>query len=353
MKVIINEYFLGKKGRGALEPPAQDVDWEFRCPGVCCGTETVTAIKGIIKAVNFPSESLSLCGKGSMHGTTTPPRAQHIPHQQPGRDEPGLRGGGRLPSQISPAPRGTSNWNPGAAREAAAPSPVLLGARFGAVDLGPFRGFGTGRSRGVGAVLVFWDGRGPGAALFALLSAGLPLDMVNDRNKRGIHTVRGRLGSPRTPMIAFNSVIVTCLARSTAWATCCWCCGDRGARSATGHPPDMVPPLLGPIFPDFFALFWLQQPGGTSRLCGARQQLLWEKGEPLAAFWAQCSPPGEQSPCRAQLRPSQGFSSTQAGFKPHSSHPPRPQRDSALPARRNPGRSCIPSKRVCKSPYLL
>lgn len=59
------------------------------------------------------------------------------------------------------------------------------------------------------------------------LSAGLPLVMVNDRNKRGIHTVRGRLGSPRTPMIAFNSVIVTCLARSTACATCCWCCGDR------------------------------------------------------------------------------------------------------------------------------
>ena len=45
------------------------------------------------------------------------------------------------------------------------------------------------------------------------------------RKKRGyIHTVRGRLGSPRTPMIAFSSVIVTCLARSTAWATCCWCC---------------------------------------------------------------------------------------------------------------------------------
>ena len=30
-----------------------------------------------------------------------------------------------------------------------------------------------------------------------------------------------------TPMMAFNSAIVTCLARSTAWATCCWCSCDR------------------------------------------------------------------------------------------------------------------------------
>lgn len=275
--------------------------------------------------------------KGTAHSTPTARQRRAWPQGQ--WEAP-------IPNLPSPT-RGTSNWNPGAAREAAAPSPVLLGAGFGAVDLGPFRGFGTGRSCGVGAVLVFWDGRGPGAALFALLSAGLPLDMVNDRNKRGIHTVRGRLGSPRTPMIAFNSVIVTCLARSTAWATCCWCCGDRGARSAHRTPPDMVPPLLGPIlpiFPDFFALFWLQQPRGTSRLRGARQQLLWEKGEPLAAFWAQCSPPDEQSPCRAQLRPSQGFSSTQAGFKPHSSHPQRPQRDSALPARRKPREELHPLK---------
>ena len=42
--------------------------------------------------------------------------------------------------------------------------------------------------------------------------------------------MRGRLGSPRTPMIAFSSVIVTCLARSTAWATCCWCCGKTYKR---------------------------------------------------------------------------------------------------------------------------
>ena len=27
-----------------------------------------------------------------------------------------------------------------------------------------------------------------------------------------------------TPITAFNSVMVTCLARSTAVATCCWCC---------------------------------------------------------------------------------------------------------------------------------
>lgn len=73
------------------------------------------------------------------------------------------------------------------------------------------------------------------------LSAGLPLAMVNDRNKRGIHTVRGRLGSPRTPMIAFSSVIVTCLARSTAWATCCWCWGQGPSpitvKSSSGQDP--------------------------------------------------------------------------------------------------------------------
>lgn len=84
--------------------------------------------------------------------------------------------------------------------------------------------------------------------------------MVNDRNKRGIHTVRGRLGSPRTPMMAFNSVIVTCLARSTAWATCCWCWGDTGAASdqlqdPQGTCPFFLSPTL-PIFPFFFALFY-------------------------------------------------------------------------------------------------
>jgi hypothetical protein len=28
---------------------------------------------------------------------------------------------------------------------------------------------------------------------------------------------------PRTPMMAFSSAMVTCLARSTACTTCCWC----------------------------------------------------------------------------------------------------------------------------------
>lgn len=41
---------------------------------------------------------------------------------------------------------------------------------------------------------------------------------------KGIHTVGGRPGRPRTPMTAFSSAMVTCLARSTAWTTCCWCC---------------------------------------------------------------------------------------------------------------------------------
>lgn len=34
-----------------------------------------------------------------------------------------------------------------------------------------------------------------------------------------------------TPMIAFNSGIVTCLARSTAWSTDCWCSGCKHGRS--------------------------------------------------------------------------------------------------------------------------
>lgn len=80
--------------------------------------------------------------------------------------------------------------------------------------------------------------------------------MVNDRNKRGIHTVRGRLGSPRTPMIAFNSVIVTCLARSTACATCCWCCGDRGWVRAGHVAPRQVPPMpRGHPDPPLFIFF--------------------------------------------------------------------------------------------------
>uniref|UniRef100_A0A6B0U2Y1 Putative secreted protein n=1 Tax=Ixodes ricinus TaxID=34613 RepID=A0A6B0U2Y1_IXORI len=32
------------------------------------------------------------------------------------------------------------------------------------------------------------------------------------------------------PMMAFSSVMVTCLARSTAAATCCWCSWDRNGR---------------------------------------------------------------------------------------------------------------------------
>lgn len=46
-----------------------------------------------------------------------------------------------------------------------------------------------------------------------------------------VHTVGGRGGSPRTPIDAFNSPIVTCLARSMAWTTCCWCWGhDTGNK---------------------------------------------------------------------------------------------------------------------------
>lgn len=44
----------------------------------------------------------------------------------------------------------------------------------------------------------------------------------------------------RTPMAAFRSLIVTCLARSTAWTTCCWCWGERGTWAGgdgEGLPP--------------------------------------------------------------------------------------------------------------------
>lgn len=61
------------------------------------------------------------------------------------------------------------------------------------------------------------------------------LVIINERNKMAIHTVRGRLESPRTPMMAFSSVIVTCLARSTACATCCWCWREwKGLNAAAG-----------------------------------------------------------------------------------------------------------------------
>ena len=36
-------------------------------------------------------------------------------------------------------------------------------------------------------------------------------------------------------MMAFSSVMVTCLARSTACATCCWCWGSK-AGSEVGPP---------------------------------------------------------------------------------------------------------------------
>lgn len=38
------------------------------------------------------------------------------------------------------------------------------------------------------------------------------------------HTkIRAKMERPRTPMMAFSSAMVTCLARSTACTTCCWC----------------------------------------------------------------------------------------------------------------------------------
>ena len=51
--------------------------------------------------------------------------------------------------------------------------------------------------------------------------------------------VGGGAEGRRTPMAAFRSLIVTCLARSTAWTTCCWCWGgERGGWR--GAPPSPV-----------------------------------------------------------------------------------------------------------------
>lgn len=284
--------------------------------------------------------------KGTAHSTPTARQRRAWPQGQ--WEAP-------IPNLPSPT-RGTSNWNPGAAREAAAPSPVLLGAGFGAVDLGPFRGFGTGRSCGVGAVLVFWDGRGPGAALFALLSAGLPLDMVNDRNKRGIHTVRGRLGSPRTPMIAFNSVIVTCLARSTAWATCCWCCGDRGARSAIG-PPQTWSPLFWVLFclffPIFLPYFGCSSPGAPPGSVGRGSSSSGKRGSPLQPFGLSAAPQTSRVPAGPSSAHPKGFPAHRQDLNPIPHTPRDPKGTQRCLRGENPGRSCIPSKRVWKSPYLL
>lgn len=115
--------------------------------------------------------------------------------------------------------------------------------------------------------------------------------MVNDRNKRGIHTVRGRLGSPRTPMIAFNSVIVTCLARSTACATCCWCCRDREVRPgqswARGHRAKVGAPALELVTPSFFYLYFAHESSslGTPP-CSTDHSMQGELEQPFTAFFA-------------------------------------------------------------------
>lgn len=124
------------------------------------------------------------------------------------------------------------------------------------------------------------------------------------------------MGSPRTPMIAFNSVIVTCLARSTACATCCWCCGDRGARPgqsrARGHRDEPRPPpyhpSLEPVTPSFVYI-------SLRRGAAARAHLPGVQGEPLAAFFrstgsAQTPPRPSEAPRRVQFsphRPPKGF----------------------------------------------
>ena len=37
-----------------------------------------------------------------------------------------------------------------------------------------------------------------------------------------------------TPMMALSSAMVTCLALSTAWTTCCWCCRHHTGRGGGG-----------------------------------------------------------------------------------------------------------------------
>lgn len=148
--------------------------------------------------------------------------------------------------------------------------------------------------------------------------------MVNDRNKRGIHTVRGRLGSPRTPMIAFNSVIVTCLARSTACATCCWCCGDRGWVRAGHVAPRQVPPtpkghpdpplfiFFIIVFNFFFTLFLAHDRQGAGFTSPA------QSGHSRAHKASPGVPPS---------LPHQRFYSTHGGLSPASLKPtPAPQK---------------------------
>lgn len=152
--------------------------------------------------------------------------------------------------------------------------------------------------------------------------------MVNDRNKRGIHTVRGRLGSPRTPMIAFNSVIVTCLARSTACATCCWCCRDRevwpGQSWARGQRAKVGPPTLELVTPSFFiyillmgAAAWAHLPALRTTACRgswsspSQPFLLRRLG---TDFYSWAKPlMGSGSP------PPQGFCDAHTGSEPHFS----------------------------------
>lgn len=44
-----------------------------------------------------------------------------------------------------------------------------------------------------------------------------------EKEKLFTNTIRAKTERAHTPMIAFSSAMVTCLARSTACTTCCWC----------------------------------------------------------------------------------------------------------------------------------
>lgn len=83
-----------------------------------------------------------------------------------------------------------------------------------------------------------WDG--------ATITCGSPAGRVG-----GGGGAEGR----RTPMAAFRSLIVTCLARSTAWTTCCWCWGERGTWA--GGDGEGLPPTR---YAGFEALLGAQPP---------------------------------------------------------------------------------------------
>ena len=91
------------------------------------------------------------------------------------------------------------------------------------------------------------------------LQGGQSPGQLPTRHPQLHHPRRGGAGAGRlTPMRLFSSPTVTCLARSTACRTCCWCWGWRGG-GRSGEPPicsATPPPRPCPPGPLFFSHFF-------------------------------------------------------------------------------------------------